>query len=361
MDGNEPGKNKKHKESQPEPIESTLWNVGCKTPDSPEEGGTGNEESDPPRTPISTENNDKPNSGDSAQEEQTGRNASNTPKLAVETSAGSGLETLLNETDKTNSLQQESEDANSHPLNVDNASVSTREEDLQTPVNAEITPDVSQVDLTKVTTEANKDLEKGSSNKVWDNTNQEDDVDRDKTPTNEHKSHQAENDQGKLLDHTEKVKNTLPGSTTNNLQPEPNNGQISNGLPLPPLKPPASPFFLKQLDLTEDMITMRGPRESIPTSLPTSGKHQHHQKSKKTPLTSLERKLRGFSVGSSTSEKSEGSFSRVSSAGESPSTSTVKVVVRVRPFNTNEKTRNDKPIIEYPGEGGIWVSFVLKF
>ncbi|XP_066918741.1 kinesin-like protein KIF3A isoform X2 [Clytia hemisphaerica] len=351
MDGNEPGKNKKHKESQPEPIESTLWNVGCKTPDSPEEGGTGNEESDPPRTPISTENNDKSISGNSAQEELTDRNDSNTPKLAMETSDRSGLETLVDETNKTSSPQEKSqvndgsEAAISNPLNIDDGSGSTREEDLQTPVNAEITPDVSQVDLTKVTTEANEDLEKGSSNKVWDNTNPEDEVDRDKTPINEPKSHQAENDH----------KNTPPESTTNNLQPNKDSNQISNGLPLPPLKPPASPFFLKQLDLTEDMITLRGPHESIPTSLPTSGKHQYHQKSKKTPVTSLECKLRGFSVGSSTSEKSEGSFSRVSSAGESPSTSTVKVVVRVRPFNTNEKTRNDKPIIEYPGEGGIWV------
>jgi len=51
---------------------------------------------------------------------------------------------------------------------------------------------------------------------------------------------------------------------------------------------------------------------------------------------------------------SEGSFSRVSSAGDGMS-SNVKVVVRVRPFASIEVNRGDKTVIEYPGDGGIWV------
>ena len=172
MDGNEHAKNKKHKEEQPEPIESTLWNVRCRTPDSLE-GGSENDGYDSSRTATlnGQSNDNRSNSGDSSQERKirsgsiAERDDGNIPKSSREGPGRSGLETAVDDSNTSKPTNGESqttpndnnihgsENSNSHPSNGGNEDDSTRQEDLQTPVNVEITPDVSQVDLTKVTTE----------------------------------------------------------------------------------------------------------------------------------------------------------------------------------------------------------------
>lgn len=104
-----------------------------------------------------------------------------------------------------------------------------------------------------------------------------------------------------------------------------------------------SPFFLKQLDISKDIMKQDPNLPSL--NIATRSAEKSGKKS------SAVKKPRGFSLISNSGSES---YSRSSSAYDS-STSNVRVAVRVRPLCASEEERGDKEIIEYPGQGSIWV------